>query len=89
MPLSNERRQTVRTHRGWAINVLQEAGAVLECETHGWMRDRTDPHARDHALDMARSDPPAGLSSEEAETEVQDVLASIGDSCPDCETSGT
>jgi len=26
--------------------VLLEAGAIHECEEHGWMRDRTDPHAR-------------------------------------------
>jgi len=38
---------------GWAIAVLQEAGAILECEE----QDRADPHARQHALDVARRDP--------------------------------
>jgi hypothetical protein len=56
-----ERRPAIRTHRGWAIRVLQEAHAILECEYHGWARDRTDPHARDHAVDIARQDPPPGL----------------------------
>jgi hypothetical protein len=41
------------------------------------MKDRTDPHAREHAIDIARSDPPAGLSLEGA-------VAEIGDTCPEC-----
>jgi hypothetical protein len=44
-----KRGSAIRTHRGWAIGVLQEVGAVRECEDHGWMRDRADPHAREHA----------------------------------------
>jgi hypothetical protein len=48
------------------------------------MRDRTDPHARQHAIDIARHDPPPGLSPDEAAVEVQDVLDSIGDTCPEC-----
>jgi hypothetical protein len=42
-----ERRPVIRTLRGWAISVLHEAGAILECEEHGWMQDRADPHARE------------------------------------------
>jgi hypothetical protein len=38
-----ERRPAIRTLRGWAIAVLQEAGAIAECEQHGWMLDRADP----------------------------------------------
>jgi hypothetical protein len=26
-----------------AIFVLREAGAIRECEEHGWMQDRADP----------------------------------------------
>jgi hypothetical protein len=37
-----ETRQAIRTHRGWAISVLQEAQAI-----HGWAKDRADPLARD------------------------------------------
>ena len=29
-----------------AIMVLHEAGAIRECEVHGWIQDRADPHAR-------------------------------------------
>ena len=84
MPEQAERRSAIRTHRGWAISVLQDAGAIRECEYHGWMRDRADPHARDHALDIARQHPPAGLSPDAAVAEVREVLDSIGDTCPEC-----
>jgi hypothetical protein len=55
MLMAKERRSPIRTLRGWAISVLQEAGAVRECEEHGWMQDRADPHARQRAFDIARS----------------------------------
>jgi hypothetical protein len=84
MLITKERRQAIRTLRGWAISVLQEAGAIRECEEHGWMRDRTDPHAREYAIDVARTEPPPGLSPEAAASEVREVLDSIGDTCPEC-----
>jgi hypothetical protein len=58
MLMTRERRPAIRTLRGWAINVLNEAGAIRECEDHGWMQDRADPHARERAVDIAREDPP-------------------------------
>jgi hypothetical protein len=64
--------------------VLQEAGAIQECEDHGWAKDRADPHARANAVDIARSAPPHGLSPDAAAAEVRDVLDSIGDTCPEC-----
>lgn len=84
MLMTREIRSTIQTLRGWAISVLHEAGAIRECEEHGWMRDRADPHARERAVTIARRDPPPGVSSDEAVTEVRDVLDSIGDTCPDC-----
>ncbi|MGY3587142.1 hypothetical protein ACVIGB_003799 [Bradyrhizobium sp. USDA 4341] len=84
MLMTSERRPAIPTLRGWAIHVLHEAGAIRECEEHGWMQDRADPHARDRAIDFARKDPPAGISADEAVAEVRDVLDSIGDSCPEC-----
>jgi hypothetical protein len=77
-------RRGIRTLRGWAISLLQEVGAIHECEYHGWARDRADPHARDHALDIARQHPPAGLSPDAAEAGVREVLESTGDTCPGC-----
>jgi hypothetical protein len=73
-----------RTIEGWANSVLLEAGAICECETHGWMRDRTDPHARERALIIARQHPPPGFSPMQAVMAVEDVLGSIGDTCPEC-----
>jgi hypothetical protein len=54
MLTTKQRRPAIRTLRGWATNVLTEAGAVRECEEHGWMQDRTDPHARNHAVMLRR-----------------------------------
>jgi hypothetical protein len=48
------------------------------------MQDRADPHARGRAFDIARQDLPDGLSGTEAVAEIEDVLASIGDTCPKC-----
>jgi hypothetical protein len=84
MLMTRERRPAIRTLRGWAISVPQEAGAIRECEEHGWMQDRGDPDARERAFDIARQDPPAGVSPELAAAEVRDVLDSIGGACPAC-----
>ena len=84
MLMTKERRPAIRTLRGWAISVLQEAGAIRECEEHGWMQPRADPHARERAVDIARRHPPAGVPSEQAVAEIHDVLDSIGDACPEC-----
>ena len=84
MLMFKERRPAIRTLRGWAISVLQEAGAIRECEEHGWLQDRADPDARARALDIAGQDPPAGVSRNEAIAEIKEVLDSIGDTCPEC-----
>jgi hypothetical protein len=84
MLMTSERRPAIRTIRGWAIDVLQNAGAIRECEEHGWMQDRADPHAWERAIDIAREDPPAGVSPDAAAAEVRNVLNSIGDICLEC-----
>lgn len=85
MLMMNKRRPAFRTIEGWATLVLLEVGAVRECEDHGWMRDRSDPHAREHALLVARQYPPPGVSPDEAAAAVEAVLCSTGDSCPECQ----
>jgi hypothetical protein len=60
MLMTKKRRPAIRTLRGWAIGVLQDAGAIRECEEHGWQQDRADPHARERAFDIVRQDPPPG-----------------------------
>ena len=84
MLMMKERRPAIRTVRGWAIAVLQEAGAIRECDDHGWMQDRADPHARERAFDIARRDPPTGVSPQAAAVAIAEVLDSIGDTCPEC-----
>jgi hypothetical protein len=77
-------RPTYRTIRGWALGVLLEAHAIRECDEHGHMKDRTDPHALEHARDIARQDPFAGTSPDQAVAAIDEVMSSIGDSCPEC-----
>ena len=84
MLMTIERRRAIRTLRGWAISVLLGAGAIRECEEHGWMQDRADPYAREHAFDIARQDPPTGVSAQAAAAAITEVLDSIGDACPEC-----
>ncbi|TFV40582.1 hypothetical protein E4K66_06925 [Bradyrhizobium frederickii] len=84
MLMFKDRRPAIRTLSGWAISVLQEAGAIRECEEHGWMHDRADPHARERASDIARQNPPAGVSADEAVKDIRDVMDSIGDTCLEC-----
>jgi hypothetical protein len=84
MLMMKEHQPAFRTVEGWARMILLEVGAIRECEEHGWMRDRSDPHARERALLIARQKPPLGISSERAVAVVRDVLDMIGDTCPEC-----
>jgi hypothetical protein len=84
MLMTNASRLAVRTLRGWAISVLQEAGAIHECEEHGWIQDRADPHARERAFNMARYAAPRGVSPVAAAAGIAEVLDGIGDTCPEC-----
>jgi hypothetical protein len=74
----------VRKVDRWAIGLLLEAGAMHKCDQHGWAKDRTDPHAREAAFRIARADPLAGLSPDQAVAAVREVLESVGDTCPEC-----
>ena len=77
-------RASIRTLQRWAASVVLEAGAIRECDEHGWMVDRADPHARERAVVIARQNPPFGVSPEGAVAAVHDVLESVGDTCPEC-----
>jgi hypothetical protein len=87
MLMTNAKRTPIRTLRGWAIAVLQQAGAIRECDYHGWMQDRADPHARELAFELARQNPPYGLSPEATAAAITEVLDLIGDTCPECPSS--
>jgi hypothetical protein len=71
---TREKRPASRTLRGWAIAVLQEAGAIKECEERVWMQDRADPHARQRAFDIAREERPPGASPQAAAVAIAEVL---------------
>jgi hypothetical protein len=83
MLTTKERRAAIRTLRGWVIAALSEAHAIHECEEHGWMQDRADPHARERAFAIARQDPPSAVSPEAVAVAIAEVLDSIG-TCPEC-----
>ena len=85
MLTTTKRRQAIWTLRGWAISVLLEERVVCECEEHGWLRDRADPHARERALDITRWDLPPGRSPEQALTELLEVLELDRHTCPECD----
>lgn len=85
MLVVKDQRPAFRSVQGWARSVLLEAGAIRECEDHGWAKVRGDPHTHEHALLAARHDPPAGVSPDEAVAVVEDVYCSMGDTCPECE----
>jgi hypothetical protein len=42
MTTTRERRQAFRTIEGWAIGILLSAGAIRECDEHGYMKERAD-----------------------------------------------
>ncbi len=63
MLMTKERRAAIRSLRGWAISVLQEAGAIQECEEHGWAKESADPKRESEPLRSRRRIPrPASLA---------------------------
>lgn len=78
MLMTKDQWRAIRTLRGWAISVLQEAGAIRECEEHGWMQDRADSNARERALTLANEGLPPGIPPDKPVAEIRDVLDSIG-----------
>jgi hypothetical protein len=77
-------RPTYRSLEGWALGLLLEQHAIQECEEHGHIRDRADPDAWNRARQAARQSPFPGTSSEASVAALDDVMRSIGDTCPDC-----
>ena len=82
--LKRNRRPDFRAVDRWAIELLLAVGAIHKCEHHGWAKDGTDPDARAEALRLADEAPPAGLTRGEATAVICEMLASVGDTCPEC-----
>lgn len=78
-------RPAYRTLDGWALGILMEQGAVTECDHHGHRRDRSDPDAWNRAREEARLSPFSGTTSETSVAAINLVMASIGETCPDCD----
>jgi len=73
-----QRRPTFRTLRGWAVTVLQDAGAIRECTSMpGPSRPRARHPRRSAGSALWRLRGPGGRG-------YRDVLGSIGVTCPEC-----
>jgi hypothetical protein len=77
-------REPYRSLRGWAIGLLLETGALRECVDHSHLCDATDPDAWRRARHIASEHPFKGVSPAEAVAAVEDIMRSVGDSCPEC-----
>jgi hypothetical protein len=77
-------RPAYRTLQGWALGTLIDLHAVRECDHHGHTLDRADPDARNRAREYAWNHPFTGTSPEVSVAAVEEVLQSIGDTCPEC-----
>ena len=77
-------RPAYRTIAGWALSVLIEQEAVTECDHHGHRRDRSDPDAWNRAREEAWRKPFPGATPEACIVALEEVMRSIGDTCPDC-----
>jgi hypothetical protein len=77
-------RTPYRTLHGWALGTLIEQHAVSECPDHGHRKSKSDPDAWNQAQEEARHHPFPGASPEECIAEMEKIMGSIGDSCPDC-----
>lgn len=78
-------RPPYRTLQGWALGTLIEQGAVVECEHHGHRCDRADPDAWNRAREEAWRNPFLGVTPEACLAAMDEVMRSIGDTCPDCD----
>jgi hypothetical protein len=83
--LPHTARPAYRTLEGWALGILIENHAVTECSDHGHRKDKADPEAWNHAREEAWRNPFPGNSPEACLAAVEDVMRSIGDTCPDCD----
>lgn len=80
----SSKRAPYLTLQGWALGTLIEHGAVTECEHHGHRRDRADPEAWSRAREAAWHTPFCGATPEACLKALEEVMGSIGDTCPDC-----
>lgn len=85
MHLTCENRRSWRSIDGWALTVLVDAHAIAACDSHGFMRDRTDPDAWQRARMFASQHPFHGTTTEQSLQALDEVMRSVGDTCPECD----
>jgi len=78
-------RPAYRTLQGWALGTLIDEGAVTECDDHGHRKDRSDPEAWTRARAKAWAHRFSGATTEDRLKALDEVMQSIGDTCPDCD----
>jgi hypothetical protein len=83
-PASPPSRPAYRTIEGWALGTLIDHGAVAECDDHGHRKDCSDPDAWNRAREEAWRHPFAGATPEACLSALDEVMGSIGETCPDC-----
>ncbi|MBY0382980.1 MAG: hypothetical protein K2W78_13795 [Xanthobacteraceae bacterium] len=86
--VANRRNQPWRSIEDWALAVLVDTHAVVACNSHGFMRDAADPDAWRRASDVAAHHPFHGATSLECLQALDEVMHSVGDTCPECDTEG-
>ena len=79
-----KRREPYTSLRSWAVGLLLETGAIHECLDHSHLVDATDPDAWHRARQIASNYPFRGASPAEAVAMIEDIMGSIGDTCPEC-----
>ena len=84
-PASRPARPAYRTLEGWALGTLIDHGAVTECEHHGHRKDLLDPDAWARAREEAWRHPFPGATPESCLKALDEVMGSIGETCPDCD----
>jgi len=68
----------------WVYGVLLEAGAITECQVHGYLFSELDDDAFEQAKKIARKNPWIGLSPDEAVAAVEDAFYDLGYECQGC-----
>jgi hypothetical protein len=77
-------RPAYRTLAGWALGTLIDHGVVSECDHHGHRKDRSDPNAWTRAREEAWRDPFPGATPEACLKAMEEIMQSVGDTCPEC-----
>jgi hypothetical protein len=77
-------RKPYQSLEGWALGILIEEHAIHQCDHHGYMRDRADPHALNRARARAERERFTKYSKTERSAAIDSIMMSIGDSCPEC-----